>query len=140
MSKSADSDMSRINLIDDPDTIAKKIKKAKTDPMPLPDNVEALDDRPEARNLMVIYGALAEKSLASVVEEFAGKEFSQFKPALADLAVEKLAPITQEMNHLLNNIDEIDAILMQGAEKANEIAQENLRKVYDLVGFWKPTV
>lgn len=140
MSKSADSDMSRINLIDDADTIAKKIKKAKTDPMPLPSSVEELEGRPEARNLMVIYGALTEKSLAQVVDEFAGKEFSQFKPALADVAVEKLAPITNEMNHLLNNIDEIDAILMQGAEKANEIAQKNLRDIYDIVGFWKPQI
>ena len=108
--------------------------------MPLPSSVEELEGRPEARNLMVIYGALTEKSLAQVVDEFAGKEFSQFKPALADVAVEKLAPITNEMNHLLNNIDEIDAILMQGAEKANEIAQKNLRDIYDIVGFWKPQI
>ncbi|MEC7028128.1 MAG: tryptophan--tRNA ligase, partial [Pseudomonadota bacterium] len=118
MSKSAESDMSRINLTDDADTIAKKIRKAKTDADALPDNMKALEDRPEAKNLVTLYGALADKTSDAVIKEFAGKTFSEFKPALADVAVAHLEPITKRMTELMSDTAEIDAILHKGAEKA----------------------
>ncbi|WP_424985546.1 tryptophan--tRNA ligase [Microbulbifer sp. S227A] len=140
MSKSDPSDMSRINLTDDADTIAKKIRKAKTDAEPLPDTIEALDDRPEARNLVNIYAALADRSKEQVVEEFAGKQFGQFKPALADLAVERMSPITTEMARLMDDPAEIDRILARGATRAREITAPILRKTYDIVGMVGATV
>lgn len=137
MSKSAESDMSRINLTDDADTIAQKIKKAKTDPEPLPETVEGLEGRPEAKNLVTIYASLAEMSRGDVLKEFGGKQFSVFKPALAELTVEKMAPITKRMNELLKDPAQIDAVLAKGAEKANEIADGHIREIYDIVGFWR---
>lgn len=138
MSKSAESDMSRINLTDDADAIAKKIRKAKTDILPLPATVIELETRPDVRNLMVVYAALAERSLTDVVAQFAGQEnFSGFKQELADLAVAKLAPITQNMSQLLAHPDEIDKILKRGTEKAQAIADKTIKEVYDIVGFWK---
>ncbi len=138
MSKSAESDMTRINLTDDADMIAKKIRKAKTDPTPLPDSMEGFEGRPEALNLVTIYAALAEKPKAEIIAEFAGKEFSAFKPALSDLAVAKLSPITQRMNELLADKAEIDRILAAGTEKAQALANPVMAEAMDIMGFWKP--
>jgi tryptophanyl-tRNA synthetase len=134
MSKSDPSDQSRINLTDDADQIAAKIRKAKTDPEPLPDTVEGLKDRPDARNLVNIYAALAGHTVDQVIADFAGAQFGTFKPALADLAVAKLAPITTEMNRLMKDPAEIDRILGQGAERAEAIARPIVDQVYDIVG------
>ena len=134
MSKSDPSDASRINLTDDADTIAQKFRKARTDAAPLPDTVAGLKDRPEARNLVNIYAALADTSAEKVVAEFAGLGFGAFKPALADLAVAKLAPIADEMKRLMADPAEIDRILGDGAERANAIAAPILAKTYDIVG------
>jgi tryptophanyl-tRNA synthetase len=134
MSKSDPSDQSRINLTDDADQIAAKIRKAKTDPEPLPDTVEGLKDRPDARNLVNIYAALAGHTVEQVIADFAGAQFGTFKPALADLAVAKLAPITTEMNRLMKDPAEIDRILGQGADRAEAIARPIVDQVYDIVG------
>ena len=134
MSKSDPSDMSRINLTDDADAIAKKIRKAKTDPDPLPETYDDLSERPEARNLVNIYAAMSGKTPQEVVTEFAGQQFGTFKPALADLAVDKLAPISTEMSRLMQDTAEIDRILGRGAERAREIAAPILKQTYDIVG------
>jgi tryptophanyl-tRNA synthetase len=134
MSKSDPSDQSRINLTDDADTISKKIRKAKTDPEPLPDNLDGLKDRPEARNLVNIYAALAGHTAEQVITDFAGAQFGTFKPALADLAVAKLEPITLEMNRLMQDQGEIDRILGAGADRADAIARPIVDQVYDIVG------
>ena len=134
MSKSDPSDQSRINLTDDADTIARKIRRAKTDIEPLPDNVAGLKDRPEAKNLVNIYAALADLSAAEVVAQYAGAQFGVFKPALADLAVAKLAPITSEMNRLMQDPAEIDRILGTGAARAEAIARPIVDQVYDIIG------
>ena len=134
MSKSDPSDQSRINLTDDADTIAKKIRKAKTDTEPLPDNVAGLKDRPEAKNLVNIYAALAGHTPDQVVKDFAGAQFGTFKPALADLAVAKLSPITTEMSRLMKDPAEIDRILGKGADRADALARPILNEVYDIVG------
>ncbi|MBR9650971.1 tryptophan--tRNA ligase [Thalassovita aquimarina] len=134
MSKSDPSDMSRINLTDDADAIAKKIRKAKTDPDPLPDSLEGLQDRPEAMNLVNIYAALADLTPEQVIAEHAGQQFGTFKPSLADLAVAKLSPISTEMSRLMQDQGEIDRILGRGAERAREIATPILQKTYDIVG------
>ena len=134
MSKSDPSDQSRINLTDDADAIAAKIRKAKTDPEPLPETVEGLKDRPEARNLVNIYAALAGHTVEQVIGDFAGAQFGTFKPALADLAVAKLSPITTEMNRLMKDPAEIDRILGQGAERAEAIARPIVDQVYDILG------
>jgi tryptophanyl-tRNA synthetase len=135
MSKSEASDLSRINLTDDPDTIVKKIRKAKTDAEPLPEQVEGLAGRAEADNLVGIYAAINDVDKAAVISEFGGKPFSEFKPALADLAAEKLAPISAKMRDLLAEPDEIDAILSEGADKAREIAVVTMREVREIFGF-----
>jgi tryptophanyl-tRNA synthetase len=137
MSKSAESDMTRINLTDDADTIANKIRKAKTDTEPLPDAMDGFEGRPEAANLVTIYAALAEKSRTDIITQFAGKPFSEFKPALADLAVSRLAPITARMNELLADKGEIDRILARGADKARSIAAPVLQETMELMGFWR---
>ncbi|MCF6321871.1 MAG: tryptophan--tRNA ligase [Rhizobiaceae bacterium] len=137
MSKSDPSDMSRINLTDDPDTIAKKIRKAKTDPEPLPDSIEDLKQRPEADNLIGIYAAINDSDKETVITEFGGKSFSEFKPALAELAVEKLAPINAKIREYMADPASIDAILTNGADKAREIAKNNMgeiRESFGLVG------
>ena len=134
MSKSDPSDASRINMTDDADTIAKKIRKAKTDAEPLPDTAEGLKDRPEARNLLNIYAALSDQSVDAVIKEVAGQQFGQFKPMLADLAVAKLSPISGEMARLMQDEPEIDRILRRGAERAREITTPILEKAYDIVG------
>jgi tryptophanyl-tRNA synthetase len=136
MSKSDPSDYSRINLTDDADAIAQKIKKARTDPEPLPASLEELDPRPEAKNLVGIYAALAGVSSEDVLKEFAGQGFGAFKPKLADLAVEKLGPIGAEMRRLLADPAEIDRILTDGAKRAREIATPTMAEVRKIVGFW----
>ena len=122
-------------MLDDADKIAKKFKKAKTDPEPLPETLEGLQDRPEARNLVDIYSALSDSTPDAVIAEYAGAGWGTFKPALADLAVAKLAPISQEMQRLMDDPAEIDRILANGAEKAREIANPILQQTYDIVGF-----
>ncbi|EEW26877.1 tryptophan--tRNA ligase [Rhodobacter ferrooxidans] len=134
MSKSDPSDQSRINLTDDADTISKKIRKAKTDPEPLPSELEGLKDRPEARNLVNIYAALAGHTAEQVIRDFGGAQFGSFKPALADLAVAKLSPITTEMSRLMQDPAEIDRILGAGSERAEAIARPIVDQVYDIVG------
>ncbi len=135
MSKSEPSDQSRINLTDDPDTIAMKIRRAKTDPDPLPLEEKALDARPEADNLVGIYAALAGLTKAEVLKQFAGAQFSAFKPALADLLVEKLSPVTAEMRRLKDDITYIDGVLADGSARAQAIAAETMKSVKDIVGF-----
>ncbi len=137
MSKSDPSDKSRINMTDNADAIAKKIRKAKTDPDPLPDAVDGLANRPDARNLVNIYAALAETSPQAVLDEHAGALFGHFKVALADLAVAKLAPISSEMSRLMEDPAEIDRILGRGAERAREITAPILEKTYEIVGMVK---
>ena len=134
MSKSDPSDMSRINLTDTEDDIAKKIRKAKTDPDALPSEAKGLEERAEARNLVNIYAGLADMSVDAVLRDVGGKAFSEFKPMLADLAVAKLAPISSEMARLMENQDEIDAILRKGADSARAIATPILEKTYDIIG------
>ncbi len=134
MSKSDPSDLSRINLTDDADAIAKKIRKAQTDPEPLPETPAGLEGRAGAKNLVNIYAALAEMTADQVVAEFAGKPFSEFKPALADLAVEKIAPIAGRMREYLADPAQIDRILGAGAEKAAAIAGPVIAEAYEVVG------
>jgi tryptophanyl-tRNA synthetase len=134
MSKSGESDMERINMLDDADTIAKKFRKARTDPEALPDTLDGLKERPEARNLVDIYAALSDQSPEAVITEYAGAGWGQFKPALADLAVEKLAPISSEMQRLLDDPAEIDRTLARGSERARAIAAPILERTYDIVG------
>lgn len=135
MSKSGESDMERINMTDDADTISRKFKKARTDPAPLPESMAELDARPEAKNLVSIYAGLADMTSKEVLAEYAGAGWGRFKPALADLAVEKLSPISTEMARLMNDPSEIDRILARGADRAAEIAEPILRQTYDIVGF-----
>ena len=134
MSKSGESDMERINMTDDADKIAKKFKKAKSDAEPLPETVDGLADRPEARNLVDIYAALSDATPADVIAEYGGAQWGKFKPALADLAVDKLAPIAAEMERLMGDPAEIDRILADGSARAREIAQPILHQTYDIVG------
>ena len=134
MSKSGESDMERINMLDDADTIAKKFKKAKTDPEGLPETVDGLNGRPEAKNLVDIYAGLSDMTPEQVIAQYPGAGWGTFKPALADLAVAKLAPISTEMKRLLDDPAEIDRKLAQGALKAREIATPILQKTYDIVG------
>ena len=138
MSKSGDSDMERINMLDDADTIARKFKKAKTDPEPLPETVAGLTDRPEAKNLVDIYAGLTDRTAEAVIAEYAGAGWGMFKPTLADLAVSKLAPVSDEMKRLLNDPAEIDRTLEQGADKARAIAAPILDRTYEIVGFLRP--
>ena len=135
MSKSGESDMERINMLDEAETIAKKFKKARTDPAPLPETLDELKDRPEARNLIDIYAGLSDRTPQDVLREYAGAGWGTFKPALADLAVAKLSPISGEMRRLMGETAEIDRILARGAERAREIANPILRDVYEIVGF-----
>lgn len=136
MSKSDVSDNSRINLEDDADMIAKKIKKAKTDPEPLPATVEELNGRAEATNLVGIYAALTGQTKADVLAEFGGQGFGTFKPALADVAVAYLAPISDEYRRLISDEAEIDRILTKGAENARAVAQPIVDETKKVIGFW----
>jgi tryptophanyl-tRNA synthetase len=135
MSKSDPSDYSRIALADDADAIAQKIRKAKTDPEPLPSEPEGLKGRPEADNLVGIYAALAGRPKEAVLQEFGGSQFSVFKPALAELAVEKLSPIAGEMRRLNADPAYIDGVLCDGADRARVIADKTMAGVKDVVGF-----
>jgi len=134
MSKSDASDYSRINLTDDADAIAQKIRKAKTDPDPLPSEPKGLDHRPEADNLVGIYAALADTSRTAVLTQFGNAQFSTFKTALVDLAVAKLEPITTEMQRMLRDPLAIDAILADGSARAQKLAHETMKAVKDIVG------
>ena len=134
MSKSDPSDMSRINLTDDADTIMTKVKKAKTDPEPLPGDKGGLDGRPEAANLVGIYAAMAGCSVEAVLADFGGKGFGAFKPALGELLVEKLAPINARFVELRQDRAALDAILRQGAERARALAAPTLAATYDALG------
>jgi tryptophanyl-tRNA synthetase len=134
MSKSGESDMERINMRDDADTISKKFKKAKTDPEPLPETLDGLASRPEARNLVEIYAALDDTTPDAVIAQYGGAGWGTFKPALADLAVAKLAPISQDMARYMDDPAEIDRILANGAQKARAIAEPILQRTYDIVG------
>ena len=138
MSKSDTSDYSRINLTDNADAIANKIRKAKTDPHPLPESPAALEDRPEAANLMGIYAALSDGSLEEVCERFGGVQFSTFKQRLADLAVSVLGPIQDDMRRLMNDVAHVDAVLREGVERARALSEPVLAEVHDIVGFLKP--
>ena len=134
MSKSDVSDLSRINLTDDADTIAKKIRKAKTDPEPLPGDVEGLEGRPEAENLVGIYAALSDTTRETVIAEFGGQQFSAFKPALAELAISVMAPINAEMRRLMDDPAHIDAVLEDGGERAGAIADRTMKEVKEIIG------
>jgi tryptophanyl-tRNA synthetase len=134
MSKSGESDMERINMTDDADTIAKKFQKARTDPAPLPDSIAGLADRPEAKNLVDIYAALSDSTSEAVIAEHGGAGWGKFKPMLADLAVAKLAPISAEMARLMADPAEIDRTLARGAERARAIAAPILNRTYEIVG------
>ena len=134
MSKSDPSEQSRINLRDDADAIAQKIRKAKTDPEPLPDDPAALNGRPEARNLVGIYAALAGESVAAVLARFAGQGFGAFKPALADLAVAELSPIAARLAELEGDAAELDRLLAKGADRATALAQPTLDAAYRAMG------
>jgi tryptophanyl-tRNA synthetase len=134
MSKSDPSDLSRINLTDDADAISKKIKKAKTDPEPLPSELDGLKARPEAENLVGIYAALADKTREAVIAEFGGQQFSAFKPALADLAVDRLAPIAAEMRRISADTTYVDGVLRDGAERAEVIAEATMKGVREIIG------
>ncbi|WP_417317290.1 tryptophan--tRNA ligase [Emcibacter sp.] len=138
MSKSDPSDMSRINLTDDRDTIAKKIRKARTDSEPLPETPDGLEGRPEAKNLITIYGALSDRTSAEVCSLYAGKGFADFKRDLADLSVEVLGPITEEMKRMTEEKTFVDGLLREGAQKAAELAEPILQEVHEIVGFLKP--
>jgi tryptophanyl-tRNA synthetase len=135
MSKSDESDMTRINLTDDAGAIAKKIRKAKTDPEPLPSETKGLESRPEADNLVGIYAGLADVTKETVLRDFGGSPFSKFKDALAELAASKLTPIGDEMRRLMSDPLEIDRILADGARRAHDIADPILAKTKDIVGF-----
>ena len=135
MSKSDPSDYSRIMLTDTVENITQKIKKAKTDTEPLPQDKTALEKRPEAENLISIFASLQDTSIESVIKDYAGKEFSIFKKDLADLSVSKLEPITSEMNKLMNDIPYIDTILKQGQDNSIAVAEPVLQKTKEIIGF-----
>ena len=137
MSKSDPSDQSRINLTDDADAIAGKIRKARTDPAPLPETMEGLEGRPEADNLVGIFAALAGQTKGDVLKTFGGQGFGQnFKPALADLLVARLAPVSAEMRGLMADPAQIDRVLTDGAERARALAEPILAETKRIVGFW----
>ncbi|OSZ68523.1 tryptophan--tRNA ligase [Sphingomonas sp. IBVSS2] len=134
MSKSDPSDLSRINLSDDDDMIAQKLRKAKTDPEPLPDSFDALAERPEAKNLVTIFAALSDRDPQSVVTEFAGQGFGAFKPALADLAIAVLGPVRERLNRLLADREAVGQQLARGAERASALAEPTLKAAQKAVG------
>ena len=135
MSKSDPSDLSRINLSDSTDEIFNKIKKAKTDTQPLPENENELSSRPEAENLIGIYSSLNDQSIINTINEFSGKNFSEFKEKLASLVVEKISPISSEINKLLKDEKFIDEVLNDGAQEADKIASEKIKNIKKIIGF-----
>ena len=137
MSKSDPSDYSRIMLLDSEDEVIKKIKKAKTDPFPLPENLQEAKKRPEAINLLTIYAALSNLKLDKVISEYSGKEFSQFKKDLSEIASSKLLPISKEMNRLKKDEKYLDSILSDGKDRAIGVAQPVLSQIYEIIGFFR---
>ena len=135
MSKSELSDLSRINLTDEKDQIINKIKKAKTDPLPMPSTIDELNKRPEAKNLIGIYSSLTSLSLEEVINNFSGKNFSEFKENLSQVLVDKINPISLEIKKLLNEKKYLDEILSNGCEKADNIASKKIKKIHEIVGF-----
>jgi len=135
MSKSELSDLSRINLTDDKDQIINKIKKAKTDTLPLPSTIDELEKRPEAKNLIGIYSSLMNNTFQKTIDEFAGKNFSEFKEKLSDIVVNEISPISLRIKELLNDKVFLEKILKEGYEKANEIASKKIKKIHEIVGF-----
>ena len=135
MSKSELSDLSRINLTDDKDQIINKIKKAKTDPLPMPKDVKELEKRPEAQNLLGIYTSLNTSTLETSIAKFAGKNFSEFKDELSETLVDKIMPISDEIKKLLKDQSYLDSILLDGVEKANKIASKKIKNIKEIVGF-----
>ena len=135
MSKSELSDLSRINLTDNKDMVVNKIKKAKTDPLPMPSNLRDLEVRPEAKNLLGIYSSLTNSSLEKSIEMFAGKNFSEFKEKLSEVLVDRIQPISEEIKKLLNDKIYLDNILLEGVERANIIASKKIKKIKEIVGF-----
>jgi len=135
MSKSEPSDLSRINLTDNKDLIINKIKKAKTDSLPIPSSIDELEERPEAKNLIGIYSSLTNSSLKKTIQIFEGKNFSEFKEKLSQVLIEKIDPISIEIKKLLNDKEYLDKILSDGHQKANIIASEKIKKIHEIVGF-----
>ena len=135
MSKSDPSDLSRINLTDDRDEILNKIKKAKTDPLPLPSDIKGLNERPEAENLLGIYSSLKNQNLEKSIIEFEGKNFSEFKNKLSEILIDTVEPISREIKKLLNDENYLDKILLEGSDKASKIASKKIKEIKDLVGF-----
>ena len=135
MSKSELSDSSRINLTDTEDLIINKVKKAKTDPLPMPSTIDELENRPEAKNLLGIYSCLTNTKLENSIKNFSKKNFSDFKEILSQVLVDKIVPISQEIKKLLNDKNYLDKILLDGSEKANKIASEKVKKIHEIIGF-----
>jgi len=135
MSKSELSDLSRINLTDNSDLIINKIKKAKTDPLPMPNSTKDLDERLEAKNLLGIYSSLTNSTLEKSVEIFAGKNFSEFKEKLSEVLVDRIQPITLEIKKLINDKSYLDKILLEGVERADKIASQKIKRIKEIVGF-----
>ena len=135
MSKSELSDSSRINLTDTEDLIINKVKKAKTDPLPMPSTIDELENRPEAKNLLGIYSCLTNTKLENSIKNFSKKNFSDFKEILSQVLVDKIVPISQEIKKLLNDQNYLDKILLDGSEKANKIASEKVKKIHEIIGF-----
>ena len=135
MSKSDESDLSRINLKDSKDLIINKIKKAKTDPHPIPNIIEDLENRPEAENLLGIYSSLKNQNINITLKEFGGKNFSEFKTNLSEQLINKISPIANEINKLLNDPDYLDKILLAGAQKANDMAENKVKEMKKIIGF-----
>jgi tryptophanyl-tRNA synthetase len=135
MSKSDPSDLSRINLTDNRDEILNKIKKAKTDPLPLPSDIKDLNERPEAENLLGIYSSLKNQNLEKSIIEFKEKNFSEFKEKLSETLIETIDPISREIKKLLNDENYLDKTLLEGSDKANKIASKKIKEIKDLVGF-----
>ena len=135
MSKSEPSDSSRINLTDGSEEIVNKIKKAKTDSLPLPVNITELDKRPEAKNLISIYSSLSDLSLENSINEFSGKNFSELKDKLSQVLIDKIIPISKEIKKLLNEKTFLDILLLEGSEKADRIASQKIKKIHEILGF-----
>ena len=135
MSKSEVSDLSRINLTDDKDLIMNKIKKSKTDTLPLPSNLVELDTRPEAKNLLGIYSSLTNSTFEKTINEFSGKNFSEFKEKLSEVMIEKINPISNKIRKLISEKEYLDKILGEGREKANDYASKKLKKMHEIIGF-----
>ena len=135
MSKSDPSDLSRINLTDDKDQIINKIKKAKTDPLPLPGGIDNLAERPEAENLLGIYSSLKNQNLEKSIMEFNGKNFSEFKEKLSEVLIERIEPISKEIKKLLEDQKFLDLVLLEGSDKADKIASKKMKEIRELIGF-----